>query len=146
MKDDLLERAIAAAARLHAGQVDKGGSPYILHPLRVMLGVSGPEERVLAVLHDAVEDAGWDELERELGAAVWTEAPWLRPALDAISKRPGEKWKAYLARVDANALARTVKLSDLRDNSDLSRIPHPTERDQSRTRAYARATAFLSHP
>lgn len=51
-----LERAIAIAARAHEGQVDKAGMPYILHPLRVMLAVRTPEERIVAVLHDVLED------------------------------------------------------------------------------------------
>lgn len=37
-----LERAIELAARAHAGQVDKAGAPYILHPLRLMLAVGTP--------------------------------------------------------------------------------------------------------
>ena len=52
-----LERAIAIAARAHAGQVDKGGAPYILHPLRVMLRLSEPREQLVAVLHDVIEDS-----------------------------------------------------------------------------------------
>lgn len=51
-----LERAIAIAAEAHAGQADKGGAPYILHPLRVMLAMSGDDERIAAVLHDVCED------------------------------------------------------------------------------------------
>jgi hypothetical protein len=51
-----LEHAIALAACAHAGQVDKAGQPYILHPLRVMLRLSGADERIVAVLHDVVED------------------------------------------------------------------------------------------
>ncbi len=51
-----LERAIALAAQAHAGQVDKGGAPYILHPLRVMLRLTHPEARIVAVLHDVLED------------------------------------------------------------------------------------------
>ena len=51
-----IERAVEIAARAHAGQVDKAGMPYLFHPLRVMLSVSTPEERMAAVLHDVVED------------------------------------------------------------------------------------------
>ena len=53
-----LERAIAIAATAHTGQVDKGGAPYILHPLKVMLRMNTLEERIVAVLHDVVEDCG----------------------------------------------------------------------------------------
>ena len=54
-----LEHAIALAAAAHAGQTDKGGAPYILHPLRVMLSLTDPDARIAAVLHDVVEDSGW---------------------------------------------------------------------------------------
>ena len=60
-----LEKAIKIAAEAHTGQVDKGGNPYILHPLRVMLSLNTEEERVVGVLHDVVEDCApegyrWD--------------------------------------------------------------------------------------
>jgi (p)ppGpp synthase/HD superfamily hydrolase len=51
-----LERAIALAAKAHEGQYDKGGAAYILHPLRVMARVTTPEQRIVAVLHDVLED------------------------------------------------------------------------------------------
>jgi (p)ppGpp synthase/HD superfamily hydrolase len=55
-----LERAIIIAAEAHAGQVDKAGAPYALHPLRMMLRVSSTDERIAAVLHDVCEDCqGW---------------------------------------------------------------------------------------
>jgi (p)ppGpp synthase/HD superfamily hydrolase len=55
-----LERAIAIAAEAHAGQTDKAGAPYILHPLRMMMGLTSDEERIVAVLHDVCEDCpGW---------------------------------------------------------------------------------------
>jgi (p)ppGpp synthase/HD superfamily hydrolase len=60
IKVSILERAIAIAAEAHAGQVDKAGAPYVLHPLRMMLGMSSNDERIVAVLHDVCEDCpGW---------------------------------------------------------------------------------------
>ncbi|MDO8075149.1 hypothetical protein O3299_26745 [Janthinobacterium sp. SUN176] len=64
-----LERAIEIAAATHAGQTDKGGAPYILHPLRVMLRVAPGAQQIVAVLHDVVEDSDgkitFDDLARE---------------------------------------------------------------------------------
>ena len=63
-----LERAIAIATEAHAGQVDKAGAPYVLHPLRLMLAVSSVDERIVSVLHNVIEDCpGWtfDRLRRE---------------------------------------------------------------------------------
>ena len=52
----MLNKAIILSARAHEGQVDKGGNPYILHPLRVMMNCEGEAERICALLHDVVED------------------------------------------------------------------------------------------
>ena len=82
-----LERAIIIAAEAHAGVRDKAGAPYILHPLRMMLGLSSPDERIVAVLHDVCEDCpGWtfDRL-RDEGFSDKIIA-----ALDAVTKREGE--------------------------------------------------------
>ncbi len=138
----LLSRSIMAAARLHEGQTDKGGHPAILHALRVGLAGRTEEEMVLGVLHDTVEDAGWDAIRALLpGMPVW-----LVEALDAISRRPGERYESYLDRVRGNLAAAAVKLKDLADNADLSRITNPTERDRARVEKYQRAIVFLEHP
>lgn len=112
-----LEQAIALAAEAHSGQVDKAGSPYILHPLRVMLSVPDYAKEC-AVLHDMVEDCpGYDlKLLEKHGFH-----PVLLAAVDAITKREGEEYEAYLERVASNEIALEVKLADLRDNLDASR-------------------------
>ena len=134
-----LERAIAIAAEAHAGQVDKGGAPYILHPLRVMLSVSQPQERIVAVLHDVVEDSDWTfEALREAGFSAAVVA-----ALKALTKIEGETYEAFIQRARANPVARAVKLADIADNSDLSRIPQPTTEDHWRMEKYRRAAEAL---
>jgi (p)ppGpp synthase/HD superfamily hydrolase len=134
-----LELAIALAARAHQGQVDKGGAPYILHPLRVMLRVSTNEERMAAVLHDVVEDCGWT-LEQLASEGF---PPEVIDAVDALTKRPGEEYEAFVLRAGANAIARKVKLADLADNSDPQRIAVFTERDRARLEKYRRAAEVL---
>jgi (p)ppGpp synthase/HD superfamily hydrolase len=134
-----LERAIEIAAKAHAGQVDKAGQPYVLHPLRMMLTVATPEARMAAVLHDVVEDTAvtLEELRGQgFPAAVIS-------AVEALTKREGEDYEAFIRRVAPNPIAREVKLADLRDNSDLSRIAEPTDRDRERIRKYQRAIATL---
>src|SRR5215467_11229904 len=124
-----LERAIAIAAEAHAGQVDKAGASYVLHPLRMMLAVQQTEERIVAVLHDVCEDCpGWDfaRLRREGFSERIIEA------LDAVTKRDGEDYDAFVRRAAADPIGRAVKLADLRDNCDLSRIAAPTPRDLAR--------------
>ena len=52
----MLEKALILAAKAHTGQVDKGGAPYILHPIRVMLACEEEKEKIVALLHDTLED------------------------------------------------------------------------------------------
>lgn len=134
-----LERAIAIAAEAHAGQVDKAGAPYILHVLRVMLRVETAEERIAAVLHDVVEDCGLtlDQL-REDGfpeAAI--------EGVAAVTRREGESYEDFVLRAKAHPVGRRVKLADLADNSDVSRLAEITARDQARLEKYRRAMSVL---
>ncbi|MEQ1773782.1 MAG: HD domain-containing protein [Burkholderiales bacterium] len=135
-----LERAIVIAASAHQGQRDKADAPYILHPLRVMLHVTTESERITAVLHDVVEDCeGWSfERLREEGFSAE-----IIEALQAVTKRGGETYEDFVARASENKIGRRVKLSDLRDNCDLSRIAHPTEKDHERIARYRRAIAYI---
>jgi GTP diphosphokinase / guanosine-3',5'-bis(diphosphate) 3'-diphosphatase len=134
-----LERAIEIAARAHQGQIDKAGAPYILHPLRVMLAVTHTEERIAAVLHDVVEDTSvtFDDLLAE------GFAPNVLTAVQALTKTPGEARLAAAARAAANPIARVVKLADVADNMDLSRIAQPSEKDFARFKEYEQVRALL---
>jgi len=130
-----LERAIGIAAKEHAGQTDKAGAPYILHPLRMMLRLSTADERITAVLHDVVEDCGvsFDALRAEGFSEIVIQA------IDSVTKRDGESYESYVLRAASHPIGRRVKLADLEDNSDLSRIANPTARDYERTEKYLRA-------
>lgn len=134
-----LERAIAMAATAHAGQVDKAGQPYVLHPLRMMLSLESSAARIAAVLHDVVEDAGvtFEQL-REAGFSESVVA-----AVGALTKQDGEDYEAFIRRVADDSLAREVKLADLRDNLDLTRIAEPTVRDHARIEKYRQALEYL---
>lgn len=134
-----LEKAIEIAARAHTGQKDKAGNPYICHPLRLMLAVRGDVERITAVLHDVVEDSPvtLDDLRRE-GFADPVIA-----AVEALTKRPGESRLDAGRRAKADPIARVVKLVDLADNTDLTRMASLTERDHERLREYQQVRALL---
>lgn len=138
-----LERAIEIACRVHAGQVDKAGAPYILHPLRMMLAVRTPEARIAAELHDVVEDSNGAVTIETLRAEGFSDE--VVAAIEALTKREEEKndYDAFIRRVAPNPLAREVKLADLRDNSDLTRIAEPTEKDRERVRKYRQAIEYL---
>jgi len=128
-----LETAIGIAVRAHRGQTDKGGAPYILHPLRVMLAMQTDEERIVAVLHDVVEDCPAWPLNR-LGVNGAGEA--FLGALDALTRRDGESYSDFIERIALSPLATKVKLADLADNADLSRIAAPTAADYKRREKY----------
>ncbi|MBM3795263.1 MAG: HD domain-containing protein [Acidobacteria bacterium] len=135
-----LEDAIARAALAHKGQLDESGAPYILHPLRVTLRLSAGEERIVGVLHDVVEDTGWTLA--GLREAGFSES--IVEAVDAMTRRDGESYEDFVARAGRNPIARNVKLADLDDNSDASRLPSPlTANDRTRLEKYARSRATL---
>ena len=136
-----LDRAIEIASSAHAGQTDKGGAPYIEHPLRVMARCIGNDAKIVAVLHDVVEDCPDWGFER-LRAEGFSEA--VLAGLDSVTKRNGEDYDTFVQRAGRNALGREVKLADLADNSDISRLPAVTEQDLARLEKYRRAIDRLN--
>lgn len=134
-----LERAIALAAQAHEGQVDKAGAPYILHPLRVMLAVNGTLPRIVAVLHDVLEDTALTP--QALKAQGFSDE--VLDALMCVTRRDGESYEAFVQRCAQHPTGRVVKLADLRDNADLSRIPKPGPQDLQRQAKYLAAIRQL---
>jgi len=137
----LLEKAIVHAAMAHEGQVDKGGLPYILHPLAVMLSLPSTDVdgRIVAVLHDVVEDTSvtLDNL------ASWLPE-YLVQAVDAMSKRKGETSRAYWTRCKANAIAARVKVADMRHNASPERLSVLSYAEQEYlSNKYKEALAFF---
>ncbi len=134
-----LERAITIAAQVHQGQTDKAHEPYILHPIRVMLRLSTPDERMAAVLHDLLEDTDWSrmDLEREGFSRAVLDA------VEALTRRSDETYEDFLHRVSLNPIALRVKLADLEDNLDASRIAQLTDRDVRRMEKYRAARTLL---
>ena len=152
-----LENAIKIAVEAHTGQVDKGGSPYILHPLRVMLSLDREEERIVGVLHDVVEDcAGWSW--ERLEAEGFSEE--IIQALKSVSKTPEEEaeyrslpedqkldhYLQFIERAKANKIGRQVKAADIKDNLDISRIDDITQRDIARMKRYKLALHRIKEP
>lgn len=137
-----LETAIAIAARAHAGTLDKQGEPYILHPLRVMMHVKGPLARIVAVLHDVVEDTSVtiDDLRAE------GFAPDVLDALNLVTHEKSTPYADYVVAAKANPIAREVKLADLADNGDPTRLllrPGRLEHDLARVQKYLLSRRFL---
>ncbi len=139
-KLELLEKAVGIAVAAHRGQKDRYGAPYILHPLRVMSRLQGEEDKIVAILHDVLEDTDWTpaDLRRE-----GFPEPLLQ-ALDCVTKRKGEAYEDFVKRSAANQLARRVKIADLEDNMDIRRLPRVDEEDLPRLQKYLTAWRALT--
>ena len=136
----LINKAISIAAKAHDGQLDKAGKPYIYHPLRVMLYAEGDEKvKCTAVLHDVLEDSCITEA--DLMAEGFDEE--IITALKFLTHSDDEDYMEYVSRLKSNPVAKAVKLADLKDNMDMSRIENPTERDFLRLEKYKKAKAIL---
>ena len=134
-----IEKAIEIAARAHAGQVDKAGAPYIFHPLRLMLAVKTPFEKMAAVLHDTVEDTTVTPVDlRDAGFP-----PEVVNAVEALTKRNGESRLEAALRAAMDPISLIVKLADVTDNMDLGRIANPTEKDFARLKEYEQVKELL---
>ena len=137
--EDLLKRAIEIAREAHKGQVDKAGADYINHPLRVSSYCKNPIARIVALLHDTVEDTfvTLDSL-RDEGFPEFIVS-----SVDNLTRKEGESYKNFILRCKSNPISQEVKLADLKDNMDLSRIPNPTLYDFRRLEKYKKAEKLL---
>ena len=137
----ILDRAKAIATSAHEGQVDKAGKPYIEHPMRVMNMGKTVEEKIAGVLHDVVEDSDWtfEMLEKE---GIPKD---VMDALRCVTKlSENEDYGHFIDRVKTNPLAVNVKLNDLKDNMDITRLGEVTEKDLARLNKYIRAYKQLT--
>lgn len=135
---ELLEKSIIFATEKHMGQVDKSGQPYILHPLRVMGNCPNIETKIVAVLHDVLEDT---EATKENLLKFLPE--YLVTAIVAITKVENEAYEDYLKRVGNNYYATQVKLMDLKDNMNLDRLEKIEMKDMKRYIKYRKSVEYL---
>ena len=135
----MLDAAINLARSAHAGQRDKLGVAYICHPLAVMNRVTTDDEKIVAVLHDVVEDTA---VTLDYLSALGFE-PHIVDAVDAISKRPGEPLADSMARVRANLLALRVKKADVSHNADPIRQANLSDESRVRLTAKYEKSALL---
>ena len=132
----MFKKALAIAAAAHAGQMDKAGKPYMDHVIRVALGVPCGDAKIVALLHDVVEDSCWSL--GMLKAEGFSDV--IVAAVAAMTHKMGESYDDYIERVKLNPLATVVKLSDLADNTDDGRLPVV---DLARILKYAKAKSKL---
>ena len=128
----LLAKAIELAKDSHKNQIDKAGKPYIGHCLRVMNSLNTPEDRIVGILHDSIEDT--DLTIENLKNEGFSDL--ILAAIYAITKQDNEDYENYLKRIISNPIALRVKIADMKDNMDLNRIKNPTEKDYLRLAKY----------
>lgn len=134
-----LNKAIHIATDYHDGQVDKGGQPYILHLIWVMNDVKSLRGKIVAVLHDIVEDT-------EVTIDNLTNFGFdddIITAIDILTKKKEQKYNDYIESIGKNSLAREVKISDLKHNMDLKRLKEVTDTDKNRYDKYKKSYDYL---
>jgi len=134
-----LDKAIEIAAMAHAGQTRRNGTPYILHPIRVMLSQRTQDEMVVAILHDVVEDT--DTTLDDLRRAGFGDH--ILFAISLLTHSDGTPYDDYIRRIAENPLAVSVKIADLEDNMNLRELPEVNERDEKRSAKYHKAWRML---
>ena len=136
-----LQRAIEIALEAHKGALDKGGNLYILHPLRLMLQMDSEEEMIVAILHDVVEDSekwSFDKLQAEGFSKK------IINSLRSITKEnENEDYEKFIDRSIRDKIGRKVKIADISDNLDISRLKEVTDKDILRINKYKKALEKL---
>ena len=135
-----IERAIQIAVEAHTGAKDRGGKAYILHPIGVMMRCETEDEKIVAILHDVVEDTDWtfDALRKEGFSETVIEA------LETVTKYSEEEdYDDFIQRSLKNDIGRKVKIADLRENLDVTRIGELYPKDIERINKYKRALQTL---
>lgn len=135
----MLEKAIQIALNAHYGQTDKAGKSYIFHLLRVMNKGNTEVEKICGILHDLIEDTEWtfDELKKE------GFSDEILQVLDCLTKRENENYDDFIQRVAQNSTAIRVKINDLENNMDITRLSQITEKDLERLNKYLKAYYYL---
>lgn len=131
--------AMRIAYCAHGSQLDRAEVPYIFHAAHVAEQMDTEDKTVVALLHDVLEDS------RDYTPAFLREqfGDTVSDALEAITRRPGEAYGDYLARVKFNPIAKEVKIADLKHNADLTRLAHVNEKDELRAVRYAAALDYM---
>lgn len=131
--------AYKLAEEAHKGQLDKGGNPYIEHPVRVAQMCKSLEAKTAAMLHDVIEDTSLTE--DDLYRAGFDEKI-VQTVVD-LTRKDGETYMDFIRRLSVNELAREVKIADLHDNMDVSRLNDIKENDVERLKKYLKAFKYL---
>ncbi len=137
---ELREKAMQIAIKVHGNQADKGGKPYINHPVRVEMMCSLWQDRLVALLHDTIEDGDVTAeylLMQEFPCEVVN-------AVVSVTRNKDEDYYDFIQRCKENPIGRRVKIADLKDNMDVTRLNELTEKDIERLKKYHKAYKILT--
>ncbi len=135
----MIKQAIELCYNYHKGQVDKAGKPYFLHPMTVALNCNNDDEKVVALLHDILEDT--EITVEELIEKGIPER--LCRSIVVITKKENDSYEKYVDRVAKDPIAIAVKIKDLEHNMDVSRLQDPTQKDYDRIEKYRKVHSKL---
>lgn len=138
----MTKKAMKLCFTAHKDQLDKSGLPYVFHPFHLADQMTDEFTATAALLHDVVEDTPYtfDDLS-SMGFPTEVIA-----ALRLLTHDDSVPYMDYVARIRSNSIARAVKLTDLRHNSDLTRLDRITPDDLARAEKYAGAIRLLEQP
>lgn len=134
----LVELAHELAKQAHKGQRDKASVEYIRHPEYVAAMLEDPKEKIVAYLHDILEDTDFkaEIIEKNFGKEILE-------AVKLLTHRKNEEYFEYIEKIRVNKLSRAVKIADLKHNCQIERIPHPKAEDYARIQKYKEALKLL---
>lgn len=130
--ESLVTLAKNIAYDAHSGQFRRDGSPYFMHPLRVSHKCHSVNLKVIALLHDVLEDTS-ETMETLVNKGIPLE---LVSIVKILSKSQYESYNQYLQEIKSNELAIEVKILDMLDN--LSDNP-----SKKQILKYSKALSFL---
>lgn len=137
----ILEKAALICVTKHQGQRDKAGAAYFQHPMRVTMKCEKDEEKIVALLHDTIEDTDvTPEWLKEQGFPYE-----IVEAILSVTRNPGEDYQEFVARAKKNPIGRIVKIHDLEDNLNVLRLSEITPEMAERLTKYLKALEFLKN-
>ena len=138
---DLLTSAIHLACVIHMKQKDKAGKPYILHPLHVMHQFEDIEDKIIAVLHDVIEDS---KIHPTQLSHILELPKDLLEDIEILTHKPNKSYEDYIKLVGKKDRTRRIKMADLEHNMDTRRLKQPlTKKDEERLEKYKKAYLYL---
>lgn len=138
---EMTRKAMTIAYNAHHGKPDKGGFPYIFHPIHLAEQMDTEETVCIALLHDVVEDT--EMTFEDLKNGGFTDE--IIDSLRLLTHDKSEDYLIYIQRLkdSGNLNAIKVKLADLNHNSDLSRMIEKSKLDLNKIAEYKEAIKIL---